>query len=50
MYLIKYEVEGYDGTYQAGPYSESEVESQKADIAGYEGVFNVQVVPVSDSE
>jgi len=48
MYYVRYEVEGFDGEQQAGPYSADEVESQRQDIAGFEGVFNVRVIPVEN--
>lgn len=45
MYYVEYEVEGFDGIVQkAGPYSSAEVQYQKDDIAGYEGVKNVRIV------
>jgi hypothetical protein len=45
MYYVEYEVTGFDGIIQkAGPYPANEVQSQKDDIAGYEGVYNVRIV------
>ena len=45
MYYVEYEVKGFDGVIQkAGPYPANEVQSQKDDIAGYEGVYNVRIV------
>lgn len=44
QYFIEYEVEGFPGTHRAGPYPAEEVESQRFDIFGYEGVKNVRVV------
>lgn len=46
-FYVLYEVEGF-GAQQAGPYSSHEVESQRADIAGFEGVHNVRVVNEKD--
>ncbi len=43
-YFIEYEVEGFPGKQQAGPYSADEVLWQRDDIIGYEGVKNVRVV------
>lgn len=45
-YKIQYRIAGYDQVFEAGPHSESEVEYQRADIAGYEGVREVCAVPV----
>lgn len=51
MYYVEYEVKGFDGLVQkAGPYSAAEVQSQKDDIAGYEGVYNVKVIPADEAE
>jgi len=47
MHFIEYEVEGFGGIQKAGPYSETEIESQRDDIAGYEGVKNVRIVTQS---
>lgn len=46
LYKIRYKVTGYDKEFETAAYSESEVDSQKADIAGYEGVHSVYTVPV----
>jgi hypothetical protein len=43
-YFVQYEVEGFPGTQQAGPYSKEDVQYQRNDIAGYEGVKNVKVI------
>lgn len=48
MYYVEYEVDGFDGIQKAGPYSAGEVESQRFDIAGYEGVKNVRVIPAEE--
>jgi hypothetical protein len=48
MFYVQYEVEGFPGTQEAGPYSAGEVQSQRDDIAGYEGVKNVKVIPEED--
>lgn len=45
MFYVEYEVDGFDGIIQkAGPYSAADVQWQKDDIAGYEGVKNVRIV------
>lgn len=45
MYYVEYEVDGFDGIIQkAGPYSAADVQWQKDDIAGFEGVKNVRIV------
>lgn len=46
-YYVLYEVEGF-GAQQAGPYSKAEVQYQRDDIAGFEGVHNVCVVSEKD--
>lgn len=48
MFYIQYEVEGFPGTQEAGPYSTEEVQYQRDDIAGYEGIKNVRVVSKED--
>lgn len=50
MYYVEYEVEGFDGIQKAGPYSAGEVQSQKDDIAGFEGVHSVRVIPAEEAE
>jgi len=48
-FVVKYKVVGFDGEQQAGPYlSLSEAVSQRTDIAGYEGVYDVILVDVPD--
>lgn len=47
FFMISYEVKGFEGTCQAGPYAEDEVDYHVQDIEGYEGVRNVRVVPDS---
>ena len=44
QFYIEYEVEGFEGLQEAGPYSQEDVIYQRDDIAGYEGVKNVRVV------
>jgi hypothetical protein len=48
MLFVEYEVEGFEGIQTAGPYSEAEIQSQRDDIAGYEGVKNVRIVKPED--
>jgi len=48
MFYVEYEVNGFDGTHKAGPYSQAEIEYQRRDIAGYEGVVNVRVIPAEE--
>ena len=50
MFYVEYEVSGFDGIHKAGPYSQAEVQSQRDDIAGYEGVCNVRVIPAEAKE
>ncbi len=50
MFYVEYEVHGFDGIHKAGPYSQAEVQSQRDDIAGYEGVCNVRVVSAEAKE
>lgn len=50
MYYVEYEVAGFDGIQKAGPYSASEVQYQKDDIAGFEGVHSVRIVPAETEE
>ena len=45
MFYIVYEVEGFKGTHKAGPYSLDDVQFQRSDIEGYEGVKNLKVIP-----
>jgi hypothetical protein len=47
-YYIQYEVDGFPGIQQAGPYFQSEMQSQFDDIAGFEGVKNVRIVSETD--
>ncbi len=49
MYYVKYEVEGFPGEYQTGPYSIEEALVQEKDIAGFEGVKNTQIVLVEET-
>lgn len=43
MYYIKYQVSGF-GEHKAGPYGTlTEAQSHKEDIAGFTGVFNVEI-------
>jgi hypothetical protein len=48
MFYVKYTVVGFPGEQKAGPYSASEVQYQRNDIAAYEGVQNVVVVPADE--
>jgi hypothetical protein len=50
MFYVEYEVNGFDGIQKAGPYPANEVQYQKDDIAGYEGVFNVRIIPAEEQE
>lgn len=43
---IVYKVAGF-GERTAGPYTEAEVEAQRTDIAGFEGVSDVRVIDVT---
>ncbi len=48
MFYVVYEVNGFDGIHKAGPYSQADVQYQRDDIAGYDGVMNVKVVPAEE--
>lgn len=50
MLFVEYEVEGFPGTQKAGPYTEADIQSQRDDIAGYEGVKNVRILKESKDE
>lgn len=50
MFYVVYEINGFDGEHKAGPYSQADVQYQRDDIAGYEGVFNVRVLPAEALE
>ena len=50
MFYVRYVVTGFPGVQQAGPYSAGEVQSQRDDIAGFEGVHSVSIVPVEPEE
>lgn len=50
MFFVEYEVEGFDGLQKAGPYDANEIDSQRNDIAGYEGVVNVRIVPAEENK
>lgn len=44
QYYVEYEVTGFDGIKSAGPYPYDEIQYQRDDIAGYEGVKNVRII------
>lgn len=46
QYKIQYKILGRTEDFESPPYPEEEIESQKNDIAGYEGVYNARIVPV----
>ena len=48
MFYVVYEVDGFDGVHKAGPYPQSDIKYQRDDIAGFEGVKNVKVVPAEE--
>jgi len=50
MFYVVYEVNGFDGVQKAGPYSQADVQYQRDDIAGFEGVVNVKVVPAEEMD
>jgi len=50
MYLVLYSIEGFPDEFKAGPYSESEVQYQRDDIAGFEGVKYAIIVPAPKEE
>ena len=43
-WYVRYEVEGFKGVQEAGPYTKLEVITHYEDIAGYEGVYHVEAV------
>ena len=45
MQKITYKVLGFEGEHEAGPYPDNQVKSHVQDIAGYDGVYDVRVVP-----
>lgn len=45
QYVISYRIAGYADIFKAGPYEADQVEAQRADIAAYEGVHDVYVLP-----
>lgn len=47
MFIIKYQIVGFAGVQEAGPYITQEIaEQHRADLAGYEGVHDVQIEEV----
>ena len=50
MFYVKYRVAGYPGEMTAGPYPENDIQYQRDDIAGYEGVEYAVIVPVKHTE
>jgi hypothetical protein len=50
MFYVEYEVNGFDGIQKAGPYSQADVQYQRDDIAGFEGVCNVRIVPAEEQD
>jgi hypothetical protein len=49
MFIVKYQVNGFPGIHEAGPYITKEIaDRHRDDIAGYTGVHSVQIdeVPV----
>jgi hypothetical protein len=49
-YFVEYEVDGFQGVKQAGPYQGQEAEDHMLDIKGYDGVRNVKLVPVDEED
>jgi hypothetical protein len=50
-YKIRYKIVGFDKEFETmDAYPEEEVESHKADIAGFEGVYGVYALPVHASD
>jgi len=50
MFYVEYEVHGFDGIQKAGPYSQADIQYQRDDIAGFEGVCNVRIVPAEEQD
>lgn len=42
-WYVTYKVSGMPGVHEAGPYSMEDLKYQRSDIAGYEGVYDVNV-------
>lgn len=42
-WYVTYKVLGMAGNHESGPYSFEELKYQRSDIAGYEGVYDVNV-------
>lgn len=42
-WYVRYEIQGFEGVREAGPYSKMEVISHRDDITGFEGVYHVEV-------
>jgi hypothetical protein len=49
MFEVKYRITGFPNEITAGPYSEKEAQSQRDDIAGFEGVEYAVIVPAKDA-
>ena len=49
LYQVKYKVSGWDKEFESPTYDADEIQSQKDDITGYEGVYDVHIVPVTES-
>lgn len=51
MFIVKYQVIGFPGTQEAGPFLTRDIADQhRDDIAGYEGVFGAAVIDASVPE
>lgn len=45
---VNYEIDGYSMKFQAGPFSEKDIEAERSDIAGYSGVTSCYIVSSRD--
>lgn len=48
-YQVKYRVQGWDQEFESPTYPLEEINSQRDDIAGYEGVYDVRIVAVEEA-
>ena len=50
QYFVEYEIRGFEGVKQAGPYSAADVTYHYDDIRLYEGVFNCRIIEAPSEE
>lgn len=49
-FFVVYKINGFEGERRAGPFSREDVEYQRSDTAGYEGVLYASVVSGSPAQ